>query len=216
MYLCILIQECNSLYIMRNNNVLGFVIILVSFLFASSVTAQENDLLSPSRNDLKITMLSLGSGSTRVTYERAFNELNSGEVTVGIIGLGWDWMNHSDPSGLLLKFAYKWRLVCQDRANSMLGGLYVKPELVFADFRYRDKKNTSGEPSKCPARTNQIALLAECGYQLVVNWFVFDIYMGFGPSVGNGNQNNYFHSFMLFPKETVLAFTAGYRIGVNF
>ena len=58
-------------------------------MFASSVTAQENDLLSPSRNDLKITMLSLGSGSTRVTYERAFNELNSGEVTVGIIGLGW-------------------------------------------------------------------------------------------------------------------------------
>ena len=65
-------------------------------------------------------------------------------------------------------------------------------------------------------RTSQWALLAETGYQVVYKWFLFDVYAGLGPSIGTGNDNNYFHSFMLFPKESHLAFTAGFRIGVAF
>lgn len=75
-------------------------------LFPASVKAQSSDETLGLRNDFKVTLLSLGSGSTRITYERAFSRTNSGEVTLGIVGWGWDWMNHSHPRGLLGKVAY--------------------------------------------------------------------------------------------------------------
>lgn len=186
-------------------------------LFPSLAKAQSSNETLGLRNDLKVTLLSLGSGSTRITYERAFSRTNSGEVTLGIVGWGWDWMNHSHPRGLLGKVAYKWRLVPQQSSRSWLAGFYVKPEFVWAQFAYgTNRRDAFGYPSKCPERTLQVALLAECGYQLVLDWFVFDVYCGLGPSVGTGNANNYYHSFMLMPADGWLAFTAGFRVGVAF
>lgn len=201
---------------LKYNRVLVLVLI-VGLSFPSVSKAQEEFNVDGSRNDFKFTLLSLGSGSTRITYERAINPLNSWEATVGLIGLGWDWMNRSDPRGLLFKFAFKWRLLPQRSSDSWLAGFYVKPELVLAQFRHKYKNQDAWrEPPKCPDQTIQLALLAECGYQLVANWFVFDVYTGLGPSFGTGNDYNYFHSFMLFPAEGWLAFTAGFRIGVAF
>ena len=190
---------------------------LLGCVIPTTATAQSVPSDNVRLNDFKVTLLSLGSGSTRITYERAFSSLNSAEVTVGIIGAGWDWMNHSDPHGLLLKLAYKWRLVPQRSSDSWLAGFYVKPEFVLAAFRpkWKGQDSRSSIPEE-PDRTLQIALLAECGYQLVAKWFVFDIYAGLGPSIGTGNDYNYFHSFMLFPKDGWLAFTSGFRIGVAF
>ena len=117
-------------------------------------------------------------------------------------------MNESDPVGYLVKLAYKWRLVPQSANSSWLAGFYVKPEFVGCQFSYDNNGVID--------RTAQIALLAECGYQLVLKWFVFDVYSGLGPSIGTGNANNYFHSFMLFPEDGYLGFTAGFRLGVAF
>ncbi|MCR4828393.1 MAG: hypothetical protein K5864_02915 [Bacteroidales bacterium] len=166
----------------------------------------------PSVNDFKITMLSLGSGSSRFTYERAFDPRHSAEFTLGIIGMGWDWMNDTHSEGLLVKLAYKWRLLPQRGADSWLAGLYVKPEFVVTHFDYHPFNARASSAQT----TFQGALLAECGYQLVLRWFVLDVYAGIGPSLGTGNDNNYFHSFMLFPEGGPLAFTAGYRVGVAF
>ena len=190
---------------------------LVSLVFPQVARAQSGSETLGVRNDLKVTLLSLGSGSTRITYERAFSRRNSGEVTLGVVGWGWDWMNHSHPRGMLMKAAYKWRLVPQQSSHSWLAGLYVKPEFVWAQFMYGagNLGRDYGRPEH-PERTLQAALLAECGYQLVLDWFVFDIYCGLGPSVGTGNANNYYHSFMLLPADGWLAFTAGFRVGVAF
>lgn len=188
--------------------ILSFAVILLIPVLAKS---QEGNVSSLPRNDFKVTLLSLGSGSTRLTYERAFSPRHSGEITFGLVGLGWDFMNDSDPVGYLVKLAYKWRLVQQSASSSWLAGFYVKPEFVGCQFSY-DHPDIPGAIK----RTTQIALLAECGYQLVVKWFVFDVYSGLGPSVGTGNENNYYHSFMLFPDDGHLAFTAGFRIGVAF
>lgn len=199
------------------HNLVLLLALLACILHPVLLPAQSGTLGGARRNDFKITMLSLGSGSSRFTYERAFSPRNSAELTLGVIGLGWDFMNHSDPHGLLLKFAFKWRLAPQPRSNSWLAGFYLKPELVFAAFRqdcrYRDAYSA---PPQCPAQTRQVALLAECGYQLLLRWFVFDVYCGLGPSFGTGNDYNYYHSFMLFPSDGWLAFTAGYRIGFAF
>ena len=197
---------------------------LVTLLFPAALQAQSSGETLGLRNDLKVTLLSLGSGSTRITYERAFSKRNSAELTVGFIGMGWDWMNHTRSKGLLTKFAYKWRLIPQGSSRSWLAGMYVKPELVYAQFVYGPQRGREGVRTKgrgdmsstAPEETRQFALLAECGYQLLWDWFLFDVYCGLGPSFGPGNSNNYYHSFMLYPSGGRLAFTAGFRIGVAF
>lgn len=170
------------------------------------------------KNDIKVTLLSIGSGSSRFTYERAFGDQTSAELTLGVIGWGYDFLHKLDSKGILIKAAYKWNLVPMKSANSPLAGFYVKPELVYADFDYAPK-TSGGDNPLVPLEshhTRQGALMAECGYQLLLKWFVFDVYAGLGPAFGTGNNYNYFHSFMLLPKDSWLAFTAGFRIGVAF
>lgn len=170
------------------------------------------------KNDIKVTLLSIGSGSSRFTYERAFGNDMSAELTLGIIGWGYDFLHKLNSKGFLIKAAYKWNLVPMKSANSPLAGFYVKPEFVFADFDYAPK-DISRDNNFVPidkSHTRQYALMAECGYQLLLKWFVFDVYTGLGPAFGTGNDYNYFHSFMLLPKDSWLAFTAGFRIGVAF
>lgn len=181
-------------------------------LLSSDIYAQyyENHT---TKNNIKFTLLSLGSGSTRITYERAFTPKHSAELTVGIIGLGWDWLHHTNSKGGLIKAAFKWNLIPQKNANTWLAGFYVKPEFVAAFFDYAPANAGADAVTK---HTNQFALLGECGYQVIVKWFVFDVYAGTGLSFGTGNDYNYYHSFMLFPKNWPLAFTAGFRLGVDF
>lgn len=195
---------------------LSVLFLVVVFLFPSSVKAQTEDGDTVRRNDFKFTLLSLGSGSTRVTFEHAFKRSYTGEATLGIVGLGWDWMNESSPRGLLTKFAFKRRRIPRKPTDNWLAGIYVKPELVCAWFKYLNPDDKGSMEPKRTESTMQVALLLELGYQLVLDWFVFDLYGGLGPSAGTGNMNNYYHSFMLFPRDSHLAFTAGFRIGVGF
>lgn len=191
-------------------------LLFVATLTLPKLNAQE---FLPSKNDFKITLLSLGSGSSRFTYERAFSPKNSAELTLGVISWGWDIMNHANPNGLLVKAAYKWLLLPQRNADSWLAGFYVKPELVFANYNYFINPEDSGLPASSGSlenHTKQVALMAEGGYQLVLKWFVFDIYAGTGPTFGTGNFHNYYHSFMRFPTDGLLAFTSGFRLGVAF
>lgn len=190
-----------------------YTLILV-VLFSFVMTPQYAQEMSPriTKNNVKITILSLGSGSCRLTYERAFHPRYAAELTVGRIGWGWDFLHQSESKGWLVKAAFKWNVIPQKNSNSWLAGFYLKPELVGAFFDYHPESQLPGLRKS----TSQWALLAETGYQFVWRWFVLDAYAGFGPSIGTGNDNNYFHSFMLFPKESCLAFTAGFRVGIAF
>ena len=181
----------------------------------SSLNAQVRDTISkPTKNDIKITLLSIGSGSSRFTYERAFSPQISAELTGGVIGWGFNVLNDTRSNGFLVKAAVKWTIMPQQRANSWLGGFYVKPEFQYANFDYQPKDNLV--KSDVALHTTQWALLAECGYQFIFSWFVLDLYFGTGYSNGTGNENNYFHGFLLIPPESHLAWTSGFRIGVNF
>ena len=200
-----------------------FILIFLSLLVTCRASYQAYSQGIPSegkvrKNDIKITLLSIGSGSSRFTYERAFGNNMSAELTLGIIGWGHDFLHKLNSKGFLIKAAYKWNLVPMKSANSPLAGFYVKPEFVYADFDYAPM-GVRGDRQLVPAdcqHTRHGALMAECGYQLLLKWFVFDVYTGLGPAFGTGNDYNYFHSFMLFPKDSWLAFTAGFRIGVAF
>ncbi len=198
------------------NRRLALLLCFLALFFPLRSAAQIGHSDGGRRNDFKFTLLSLGSGSTRITYERAFSQKHSGEVTVGLIGAGWDFLNHTRSKGLLLKLAYKWCLIPMESSDSWLAGFYVKPEFVWAQFLYGKSQPDRMAPPSNPEETNQMALFAEGGYQFLFDWFVFDIYAGLGPSFGTGNSNNYYHSFMLFPADGRLAFTAGFRVGVAF
>lgn len=194
---------------------LRFLFLAVALMIMTGSVVAQDTLRKCTKNDIKITLLSLGSGSARLTYERAFTPLISAELTVGAIGLGWDWIHHLRSRGVLLKGAVKWTLIPQKGADSWLAGFYVKPEFVASIFNYCEKADwLAGDRNL--SKTRQYALLGECGYQLVLRWFVFDVYAGMGGSLGTGNRYNYYHSFMLLPKNTPLAFTAGFRLGVAF
>ena len=191
-----------------------FFVLTVLLMILGSAGAQDT-VRKCTKNDIKITLLSLGSGSTRITYERAFTPIHSAELTVGVIGLGWDWIHHLHSRGVVMKAAYKWRIIPQKNSQSWLDGFYLKPELIAAIFNYQDKEKRLNKHEEM-LKTRQFALLGECGYQLVLRWFLFDVYAGMGGAFGTGNQYNYYHGFMHLPKNTPLAFTAGFRIGVAF
>lgn len=198
------------------NNLFSRAFLLIGLIVCCSpVLSAQDDTAAGPRNDVKVTLLSLGSGSSRFTYERAVTSATSAELTLGVIGWGFDIMNHADPSGLLVKAAYKWNILPMRRAHTALAGFYLKPEFVFASYDYTWSDSEAAAPSES-RHTTQGALLAECGYQLVLRWFVFDIYTGLGPSFGTSNAHNYYHSFMLFPADSHLATTAGFRLGVAF
>lgn len=189
-------------------------VVLFGLLFSAFQSMAQEVERRTTKNDIKVTLLSLGSGSSRFTYERAFTPKHSAEITVGIIGWGWDFMHKTDSHGFLFKGAFKWNLIPMKNATSWLAGFYLKPEFVAASFRYSPKAEAIG--ADYPKRTLQFALLGECGYQVVVRWFVFDVYAGMGPSLGTGNDNNYYHSFIQIPRDWPVAFTSGFRIGVAF
>lgn len=182
----------------------------------SSVFAQVKEPISkPTKNDIKITLLSIGSGSSRFTYERAFSPKISAELTGGVIGWGFDCVNHTKSTGWLMKAAVKWNLIPQPKANTWLAGFYVKPEFIFADYDYPAKDMVITPETEIP-HTRQWALLAECGYQAVFSWFTIDVYFGLGYSNGTGNANNYYHGFLMVPRDSHLAGTSGFRVGVDF
>lgn len=173
-------------------------------------------------NNMKMTLLSLGSGSSRLSYERAVDEQHSAELTIGLIGAGFDILNHADPNGYLVKACYKWNLLHQPGSESPLAGLYVKPELIWVDFSYNCSETGYNTllPVDCDPilehHTHQLALLAECGYQFILKGFLLDAYCGLGPTLGTGNALNYYHGFITWPVDSHMAWTAGFRLGYTF
>lgn len=51
------------------------------------------------KNEVKVALLSLASGTTKVTYERWVRKYQSVEFTAGVIGWGFDKLKNSDPRG---------------------------------------------------------------------------------------------------------------------
>ena len=165
------------------------------------------------KNDLKVTVLSLFSGSTKLTYERAITRTQRMEITGGVIGWGGDWLNHNHSKGGLCRLAYKFNFNYKyphSKPEHFLNGFYLKPELAFSSFSYEAREG--GER----LHNNRLAIMGCIGYQWVCHRFVFDIFGGLGAGIGDENEYNYYHGFIALPKGTPTAFTAGFKLGVAF
>lgn len=161
------------------------------------------------KNEIKVALLSLASGTSKITYERLVNDYQSIELTAGVIGWGFDKLKDSDPQGTAWRMAYKFIFPDKWNANNQMCGFYIKPELCYSKYSYTHE--TQGRRD-----VDRVALMGVLGYDWVRNWFVFDVYGGLGLASGNSNLSNYHHGFIGWSHDSPTAFTAGFRIGVAF
>ena len=182
-----------------------FYAVALGLLFPGSF-AHARTPSDPYRNNLKVTVLSLFSGSTKLTYERALSDHRSLELTAGVIGWGGDWLNNNHSSGALGRLAYKF--IFHGRPG--LQGFYLKPELAYSSFFYDAPEEAVRK------RTDRLAVMGCLGYQLVFHRFVFDVFGGLGGALGSGNDFNYYHGFIGLGPSSHAAFTAGFKLGIAF
>ena len=192
-------------------NVMRTISIRIVFilLILPSVLFAQYEPRKMRKNEIKVALLSLVSGTSKVTYERLVFDYQSIEITAGIIGLGVDILKGSDPKGTTWRAAYKFIFPSPYNINNQLCGFYVKPELCYSSYYYTN-------PDLKRLKVDRVALMGVVGYDWVKNWFVFDTYAGLGLAAGNCNGSNYHHGFIGWNDHSPYAFTAGFRIGIAF
>lgn len=176
---------------MRN----GKIIILVALLslatmlpiYASQMADQtpQTDYL----NSVKITFLSWFSGSTKISYERAFPQIaQSGELCGSLICAGYDKYKNN-PLGFTVRYGHKFFL--PDNDGLSLKGFYLRPELMYSHYWY----DCQADGSRTLA--NMGAALATVGYQYLYKRFLVDVWVGGGYAFGNEADTGYHHGFEL-------------------
>ena len=179
-------------------------------LAAIAVFAEDSGI---NRNTaVKATVLSLFSGSAKITIELNTFDRQSLELTAGLIGAGIDILHDSAPHGWLARIAYKFIFRPENFSGSSLDGFYLKPELAYSSFDY----NYSGAAAVERLHTDRLAVMGCFGWQFVVDPFVLDIFAGAGGAFGDSNLNNYYHGFIGLDAESPTAFTAGFKAGIVF
>ena len=162
-------------------------------------------------NSVKITFLSWLSGSTKVSYERAFpNVRQSGEICSSLICAGYDKYDN-DPLGFTVRYGHKFFL--PDKDNMSLKGFYLRPEVMYSHYFYNH--STGGR-----TLANMGALLGTVGYQYVYKRFLADFWVGGGYALGNPAETHYHHGFELWHwfdmVNTNLAMSFSIRLGICF
>ncbi|MBO7312390.1 MAG: hypothetical protein J6U82_06245 [Alistipes sp.] len=174
---------------MRDCKLIRFCVVVALLLcvvaFPARVRAEE-----PYKNGIKITFLSWATGSTKISYERAFPEIKqSAEICSSLISAGYD-KYQNDPMGFTLRYSHKFFVGPYDTAKP-LQGAYLRPEVIYSDYKYTH--SVTGR--RTPAR--MCALLATAGYQHCFGHFVVDGWVGGGYAFGKASETGYHHGFQL-------------------
>ena len=185
-------------------------IILCVLLLTLATSVQGESPVRP--NALKITFLSWGTGSTKLSCERALPERQqSAESCASIIGAGWDGY-HNSPLGMTLRYGHKFFLGNYSPSRP-LDGFFVRPEAIYCHYGYDSASDGSRQISQMGA------LLATAGYQKAFGRWLVDGWVGGGYAIGRAADTGYQHGF----KAIALPGNAGYlalsfsiRVGLCF
>lgn len=192
------------------------ILIAICLLLGSNciVQAKEPSLYQEKdyRNSFKITFLSWISGSTKLSYERAFKNINqSGELCTSLIGAGHDKYNN-DPKGYTLRYGHKFFI--NDNSKKSLMGFYLRPEIVYSHYTY----NRQADGLRTMA--DETAFLGTFGYQYVYKRFLADFWVGGGYATGTPAETYYHHGFELWhffnSVNTNIALSFSIRLGICF
>ncbi|MBQ2126871.1 MAG: hypothetical protein II198_04350 [Bacteroidaceae bacterium] len=161
--------------------------ILLSLSLATATTANA---IEPYKNAVKLTFLSWTSGSTKISYERAFAGIKqSAELCGSIIGAGYD-KYHNDPLGFTVRYGHKF-FIGDYNPEKPLMGFYLRPEAIYSHYNYTH--TTTGE--RTAARMG--SLLGTFGYQYCIGRFIADAWVGAGYAFGTAAETGYHHGFQL-------------------
>ena len=185
-----------------------FLILSISVNAADTVRTEEP---VDYQNSIKITFLSWLSGSTKISYERAFHELRqSGELCGSLICAGYD-KYHNDPLGFTVRYGHKFFLPDEDCLS--LKGFYLRPEVMYSHYFYNH--SSAGR-----TLANMGALLGTVGYQYVYKRFLADFWVGGGYAIGSPAETHYHHGFELWHwfdrVNTNIAMSFSIRLGICF
>ena len=193
--------------------VLGLMSLLLnSGAHAATFTQASDRCAVDYQNSLKITFLSWLSGSTKLSYERAFPQLNqSGEICASLICAGYDKYDN-DPLGFTVRYGHKFFL--PDNDGLSLKGFYLRPEVIYSHYTYTH----SFDGSRTLA--NMGSILGTVGYQYVYGRFLADFWFGGGYAYGNASETLYHHGFELWhwlgKVNTNIAMSFSIRLGFCF
>ena len=190
-------------------------LLLIVLLFASKCMQAKQPSLYPEkdyRNSLKLTFLSWISGSTKISYERAFaNIRQSGEFCTSLIGAGRDKYNN-DPKGFTMRYGHKFFM--NEKQKKSLMGFYLRPEIIYSHYSY----NRQVDGMRTLAKST--AFLGTFGYQYVHKRFLADFWVGGGYAAGTPAETYYHHGFELWhffnSVNTDIALSFSIRLGYCF
>lgn len=185
-----------------------FLILSISVNAADTVRTEEP---VDYQNSIKITFLSWLSGSTKISYERAFPDIRqSGEICGSLICAGYD-KYQNDPLGFTLRYGHKFFV--PDNDGISLKGFYLRPEVIYSHYFYT---HSSGDRTLA----NMGALLGTVGYQYVYKRFLADFWVGGGYAIGSPAETHYHHGFELWHwfdrVNTNIAMSFSIRLGICF
>lgn len=191
------------------------ILLFVVLLFASNCMQAKQPALYPEkdyRNSFKITFLSWISGSTKISYERAFaNIRQSGEFCTSLIGAGRDKYNN-DPKGFTMRYGHKFFM--NENQKKSLMGFYLRPEIIYSHYSY----NRRGDGMRAMAKST--AFIGTFGYQYVHKRFLADFWVGGGYAAGTPAETYYHHGFELWhffnSVNTDIALSFSIRLGYCF
>lgn len=179
-----------------------------------SKPTREERLASPYDNAVKFTFLGWVTGSTKVSYERAYGMKvpQSSELAVGIIGAGGDKFGN-DPLGVTVRYGHKFFLAGH-KPEDPLNGFFLRPELIWTRYGY----NAASTGDR--ALSHMGAVLGTFGYQYTVSRFVADAWVGAGYCLGSPADTGYEHGFKVWDLFGTylphLALSFSIRLGVLF
>ena len=198
---------------MKKSLLIGaFMLLLTSFTSAAETVQKESAAQTDYLNSVKITFLSWLSGSTKLSYERAFPQLNqSGEICASLICAGYDKYNN-DPLGFTVRYGHKF--FTPDNDGLSLKGFYLRPEVIYSHYTYTNSVDESR------TLANMGAVLGTVGYQYVYKHFLADFWFGGGYAYGNASETLYHHGFELWhwlgKVNTNIAMSFSIRLGFCF
>ena len=198
---------------MKKSLLIGaFMLLLTSYTSAAETVQKESAAHTDYLNSVKITFLSWLSGSTKLSYERAFPQLNqSGEICASLICAGYDKYNN-DPLGFTVRYGHKFFL--PDNDGLSLKGFYLRPEVIYSHYTY----TYSVDATRTLA--NMGSVIGTVGYQYVYKRFLADFWFGGGYAFGNASETLYHHGFELWhwlgKVNTNIAMSFSIRLGFCF
>jgi hypothetical protein len=198
------------------------IVVIVSAFCSNQVYAKGPGYEQPNYlNSIKITFLSWTSGSSKVSYERAFPSVHqSGEICASLICAGYD-KYHNDPMGFTVRYGHKF-FMGASRDEISLKGFYLRPEVIYSNYNY-NCTNTGLHHCKTSfsrEKAAMVALLGTVGYQYLYRRFLADLWVGAGYAYGNPADTGYHHGFQLWDyfgsSDDHLAVSFSLRFGICF